>query len=789
MRARAQSLAVLLALLATQGASASEDSSRSAPPGCPVLRVTPAHERAVEHALRARADVWGNALLRTRGGPTYAGVHQYASPLLFARTAHGKALTESGVYYVPFMQPSESGANVAVALHLADGSQIISNRVGGPRLTIGVGGGGSERFGACLARAASPRLLGGHLPMLETSCVDSFGVRYRQESFATRVPGTSSLVSFVRLTADARRARGDATIRFTPSEAGLNADRTRVGRGDETRVVFNPGGVVDGSSVTYPLPSRTVATVYAAWLHTLRDPLELDQARYDAARAAVVRYWTGRLSGAMQVVVPDRHVLDAERAALIQDLELTWRYSVGNPYQEFSYPEGIDVAEVMSAYGLSDVARSILVKSLGQRPTRFPNWQMGQKLVGVALYYRLIRDRAFVDEATPVLRRYVVDLSRQIRSTRSGILQRERYSSDIPARVYGLHSQAIVWEGLQGMARVWREVGRASLAARCAALARRLEAGLRWAIRTSEVHLPDGSRFVDARLLDHVRPYNRLTASRYGSYWNLVMPYALASGLFAPGSADASGLLRYLLAHGSRLLGLVRTGAFALYGKTPEFPESGVNPVYGLNAARFLADNHQSDQLVLSLYGYLALAMAPGTFVSGEAVSVAPLGDAYHRATYLPPNGASSASFLETLRLMLVHETRDRNGTPRGLELAFSTPRAWLRPGRRIAVRDAPTSFGPLSYAIESRRARVLVAFEAPARRKLQRLRLRLRLPGGQQVSGVVLDGRPFHRFDRGSATIDLTGLAGHNELVARLTRTRAPRPRPSGDPAGTRAP
>jgi hypothetical protein len=131
MRARAQSLAVLLALLATQGASASEDSSRSAPPGCPVLRVTPAHERAVEHALRARADVWGNALLRTRGGPTYAGVHRYASPLLFARTAHGKALTESGVYYVPFMQPSESGANVAVALHLADGSQIISNRVGG----------------------------------------------------------------------------------------------------------------------------------------------------------------------------------------------------------------------------------------------------------------------------------------------------------------------------------------------------------------------------------------------------------------------------------------------------------------------------------------------------------------------------------------------------------------------------------------------------------------------------------------------------------------------------------
>jgi hypothetical protein len=152
-----------------------------------------------------------------------------------------------------------------------------------------------------------------------------------------------------------------------------------------------------------------------------------------------------------------------------------------------------------------------------------------------------------------------------------------------------------------------------------------------------------------------------------------------------------------------------------------------VNPVYGLNAARFLADNDLPDRLVLSLYGQLAAGMAPGTFVSGEGVSVAPLGRESSRAMYLPPNGASNASFLETLRLMLIHESRGKGLEPTGLDLAFSTPRGWLAPGKRIAVRNAPTSFGALSYTIVSRERMIEASVEVPSRAPVPRLRLRLR--------------------------------------------------------------
>jgi hypothetical protein len=291
-------------------------------------------------------------------------------------------------------------------------------------------------------------------------------------------------------------------------------------------------------------------------------------------------------------------------------------------------------------------------------------------------------------------------------------------------------------------------------------------------VRESERRLPDGSLFVPAQLLGKVRAYDALTASRLGSYWNLVLPYALASGLFPPGSREADGVLDYMLRHGSRLLGLVRAGAFALYGSKPVPPTSGTDEVYGLNVARFLADSDRPDQLVLSLYGDLGAAMTPGTFVSGEAASVAPLSGQYYRSMYLPPNGASNATFLETLRLMLVHETVAANGTPRGLELAYSTPRAWLGPGQQIAVRAAPTSFGPISFSLESEAGSVRASIAVPGRAPLRTLSLRLRLPRGHRISSVSLDGRPWRRFDRETGTIQLPPRAGQLELAAHLRAT-----------------
>ena len=186
--------------------------------------------------------------------------------------------------------------------------------------------------------------------------------------------------------------------------------------------------------------------------------------------------------------------------------------------------------------------------------------------------------------------------------------------------------------------------------------------------------------------------------------------------------------------HGSRLLGLVRAGAYRLAGSDTSV--SGTDEVYGVNMARFLADNDEADQLDLSLYGTLAAALTPGTYVAGEAASVSPLHGARYRTMYLPPNNDGAATFLETLRSMLVHETRGGEGAPRGLELAFATPRAWLRDGKSIAVTAAPTSFGAVSYSITRAGNVVQIDVSPPTSPAPATLGLRLRIPRGERYEG-----------------------------------------------------
>ena len=136
---------------------------------------------------------------------------------------------------------------------------------------------------------------------------------------------------------------------------------------------------------------------------------------------------------------------------------------------------------------------------------------MGEKLSASARYYRLFRDRALHRAGRrPSSAGYVATLGRQIDASRRGLLERERYSSDIPDSVYGLHSQAVVWQGLRGMADVWARDGRSGARrAGAARLAARLEAGPAPRGRASQRRLPDGSLFVPVRLLDGERPTAR----------------------------------------------------------------------------------------------------------------------------------------------------------------------------------------------------------------------------------------------------------------------------------------
>jgi hypothetical protein len=133
---------------------------------------------------------------------------------------------------------------------------------------------------------------------------------------------------------------------------------------------------------------------------------------------------------------------------------------------------------------------------------------------------------------------------------------------------------------------------------------------------------------------------------------------------------------------------------------------------------------------------------------------------------YQPPNSGANAAFLENLRLLLVHETRGPDGAPRGLELAFATPRPWLADGATISVEDAPTSFGAVSFTLARQGSIVQGTVDVPARPVPATLALRLRLPAGERLGAVRINGQAA-LVNRRSGTIDLTGRSGQLELEA----------------------
>ena len=754
---------VVLAGVASAGAGGGRDAS-----ACVPLPADPAYDAGVLQALAQREDAWGNALLASPGGPTYDGVHGLLHPLMMVGKPAGlkpRRLTDSGIYYLPFGRPRGWGGAGVVQLHVADGSQVVSRRVDGSKLTVFVGTRGKERYGSCPSRLETPRLAQGYLPILETAYTDAVGVRYRQESFAARIPQTRALVSFIRLTVDPSGTRaGAARIRFTPS-VRLHRVRHQLRHGRRARLLFGKNLRFDGDSLVTTV--RRPRQIYLAWLDraSRTRPVQVNKVTYAHARASVEDYWAKRLETGAELVVPEQRVYDAERNLLIQNLLLSWRYSLGNAYAHFSW-ELLDVGEVMGAYGYPGIERAILDKAL-RAPTLFPNRSAGERMVGLADYLRRFGDKNFVERVTPRFRRDVQSFGRQLdASAATGLLRRERYGADISGPIYGLHAQVLALQGLRATADLWARTGRPLLVAQATGAADRLEAGLRSAVAASEVQLPDGSLFVPIELMDGLeRPYDALTATKRGAYWNLVMPYVLASGFIRPGSAEATGVLRYLLKHGSRFLGLVRfsphTGVI-----NPGYERPGSDDVYGTNVARFLADNDQPDQLVLSLYGKLGAGMTENTFVSGEGSTIAPFSGRYYRSMHRPPNSANNAFFLETLRLTLVHETSGASGLPQGLELAYATPRAWLEAGKQIAVRRLQTSFGQLSYTLDAGATSVQASIDLPSGFSGP-LRLRLRLPAGQRLGAVTVNGKPTTHVV-GPETIDLSGATGHVDVVAR---------------------
>lgn len=145
-------------------------------------------------------------------------------------------------------------------------------------------------------------------------------------------------------------------------------------------------------------------------------------------------------------------------------------------------------------------------------------------------------------------------------------------------------------------------------------------------------------------------------------------------------------------------------------------------------------------------------------FVSCYYPSVNVFSEEYRRWAH--PSGpffkvADEAKFVHRLRDLLVTEFDN------DLVLAAGIPERWLAPGREIAVTEAPTHFGPVSYRLRSEAGRVTASVTLPTRTPYRDAWLHVRLPGGRAPAKVTVDGKDWEEVDRQARRIRLPRAGG----------------------------
>jgi hypothetical protein len=198
----------------------------------------------------------------------------------------------------------------------------------------------------------------------------------------------------------------------------------------------------------------------------------------------------------------------------------------------------------------------------------------------------------------------------------------------------------------------------------------------------------------------------KLTKYKGGEYYGLVAS-TLFENQFFPKDDPRGALLRDMLEnHGGLTAGVC------------EFQE-GIDHAY---TCGYLLDRLRAGEIPKVLLGFwssMAYGMTRDTYSPVE-VTLYKTGDNHLTL----PHTYSCTQQLRLLRYMLLREDGSN------LEIGEGVPRAWLEPGKRVGVKEAPTLFGPLSYRIEATDSRkITIHLDPPTRTTPENVRIHLRRP------------------------------------------------------------
>jgi hypothetical protein len=696
----------------------------------------------------SRQDVWGEAAIHQPGGPSYDFFKNLLPPLRYVNTAFRH-------YPIALSAPA-----AAVKARWVSNGNGVNLRADKPPMWKEFGipvsfavGDAARPFGAKVEQLDGPRYAAGYLPIVQVA-YRADGTKYEQKAFAAvRAPLANHGAVFVRFTVREKPGRVIARIAADGLRAEAGWIRNAKGQGivhfgagwtwtekNELRAELKPNQVAELVIFTKPIDS----------------PKELPT--YAEERRACVDAWNALLRRGANFEIPEPIVQNAWRSLVIGDYLIAvgdrMHYSAGNAYDHLYEGECGDATRSLLLFGHAADARRMIgpLLAFNRKATRYH--VAGHKLQLIAGYYWLTHDKEYLRETRPVWEP-VVKFLRTSRKTENGLLPKDRYAGDINRAVYSLNSNANCWRGLHDMAAVLEDIGERDSATELRAECEAFRKAILDAVAKSE-RKDAKPPFIPVALFANEEPHDPLTATRTGSYYDLIIPYVLGSEVLGIGSERETWIIEYLRQHGGLAMGMIRS--------TPhqgQFNnEPGVNVLYGLRYLLTQLRRGDRAHALAGFYGQLAQAMTRETFIGGEGSRLL-RGDQYGRGFYLPPNSASNAMFLTTLRYLLIQDwDMNGDGRPETLRLLDAIPPRWLKDGAILAVEKAPTAFGEVSFRVESRlkRGEVLVSLQAPPRTP-ERWQLWLPEPPGCRVTAVRISDAELRRDADGR--VDLSKRSG----------------------------
>lgn len=772
---------LILAVVSFSAARASQAAEGTA--GTITDYTTDTNRPSLQQAVASQTDLWGELAMQQTNGASYEFFAPLLPPLRYVN---------ADFRYYPIVL-SAPNAKVKARL-ISNGSGL--NLRGGARAWNDNGTPVSFRvgpdefmFGGLPDRLSEPTLAEGWLPIVE--------IRYRHPSPLQAggnvplaqprpvvTPETYRLEAFAATDSELA-SNGVVFVRFdlaqgTNGEVALAIDARSAIRFERSRVVDDKGEVLAfcdkawkwerGLAVAH-LSAGTAATVA---LPTKPMPgtssLVMSQSVYDTQRRSCTETWRKILAQGMNVEAPEPYVNDAWRQLVCQNFELIngdrIHYSQGNQYDKLYESEGSDAALAMLVWGQSAEMRRLLVPLLDFTRKGLEYHQAGFKLMDLCRYYWQTRDAAAIKELRPRWDKEARLLTDN-RTGEHGLFPKEQYCGDISTMVYNLNASSKAWRALRDLGAVLRECGETNEAAHYSKVAAEFRRTVLDAVEKN-VRRDTTPPFVPVALFSDEPVHDPIVSSRIGGYWNIIIGYTLASGVFPPGSPEETWIPHYQEQHGGLCMGMLRAGGgFTFWTSANRF-----NPLYGTRYALDTLRRDDPERALVSFYGMLAQGFTRNTFVSGEGCSLTPLDEA-GRLIYCPPNSAANAHFLSMLRYLLVQDwDLTDDGEPETLRLLFATPRRWLEDGKTINVERAPTAFGPVSVRVESKlnQGEVIAVVNMPERNNPRQTLLRIRVPDAWKIT--TAHAGAFQLKPDESGTVDISKLKGRvtiNFGVSRL--------------------